>query len=88
MWRSHIQRRLLAPPGSRAVEGAAADQRVRDLEETVARDVRVRGATPSGLPSNGFTAELLRQSAMALDWRKGGIAGTSNIVELTQAQLI
>jgi outer membrane protein len=67
----------------------AADQRVRDLEESVARDVRV--AWSDSLTSYhqlDVTAELLRQATMALDLAQGRYnLGLSSIVELSQAQL-
>lgn len=67
----------------------AADQRVRDLEESVARDVRV--AWSDALTSYhqlDVTAELLRQATMALDLAQGRYnLGLSSIVELSQAQL-
>jgi len=67
----------------------AADQRVRDLEETVARDVRVAWSdSQTSYHQLDVTAELLRQATMALDLAQGRYTlGLSNIVELTQAQL-
>jgi outer membrane protein len=67
----------------------AADQRVRDLEETVARDVRVAWSdSQTAYHQLDVTAELLRQATMALDLAQGRYTlGLSNIVELTQAQL-
>jgi outer membrane protein len=51
----------------------AAEQRLRDLEQRIARDV---------------TAELLREATMALDLAQGRYnLGLSSIVELTEAQL-
>jgi outer membrane protein len=71
------------------LKAQAADQRVRDLEETVARDVRVAWSdSQTAYHQMDVTAELLRQSAMALDLAQGRYKlGLSNIVELTQAQL-
>jgi outer membrane protein len=67
----------------------AADQRVRDLEESIARDVRVAWSDSQTLYHQlDVTAELLREATMALDLAQGRYnLGLSNIVELTQAQL-
>ena len=67
----------------------AADQRVRDLEESVARDVRVAWSDSiTAYHQLDVTAELLREATMALDLAQGRYnLGLSNIVELTQAQL-
>jgi outer membrane protein len=68
---------------------AESDQRVRDLEQSVARDVRATWAnaqtTYQGL---AVTAEFLREATMALDLAHGRFdLGLSNIVELTQSEL-
>jgi outer membrane protein len=67
----------------------AADQRVRDLEESVARDVRVAWSdSVTAYHQLDVTAELLRQATMGLDLAQGRYnLGLSSIVELTQAQL-
>lgn len=67
----------------------AADQRVRDLEERVARDVQVSLASAlTAYHQLDVTAELLREATQALDLAKGRYdLGLSSIVELTQAQL-
>lgn len=67
----------------------AADQRVRDLEEGIARDVRVAWSdAQTEYHQLDVTAELLRQAAMALDLAQGRYnLGLSSIVELSQAQL-
>jgi outer membrane protein len=67
----------------------AADQRVRDLEEGVARDVRVAWSDSlTAYHQLDVTAELLRDATMALDLAQGRYnLGLSSIVELTQAQL-
>jgi outer membrane protein len=67
----------------------AADQRVRDLEEGIARDVRVAWSDSlTAYHQLDVTAELLRQATMALDLAQGRYnLGLSSIVELTQAQL-
>lgn len=67
----------------------AADQRVRDLEEAIARDVRVAWSESlTAYHQLDVSAELLRQATMALDLAQGRYnLGLSSIVELTQAQL-
>ncbi|MFN7999379.1 MAG: TolC family protein [Bryobacteraceae bacterium] len=67
----------------------ASDQRVRDLEESIARDVRVAWTNAeTAYHQLDVTAELLRQATMALDLAQGRYnLGLSSIVELTQAQL-
>jgi outer membrane protein len=71
------------------LKAQAADQRVRDLEEGVARDVRVAWSdSTTAYHQLDVTAELLRQATMALDLAQGRYnLGLSSIVELTQAQL-
>jgi outer membrane protein len=70
----------------RAVE---SDQRVRDLEESVSRDVRTAWAdAQTAYQALDVTAEFLREATMALDLAHGRFdLGLSNIVELTQSQL-
>jgi outer membrane protein len=70
----------------RAVE---ADQKVRDLEQVIARDVRTAAANAqTAFQALDVTAEFLREAAMALDLSQGRFQlGLSNIVELTQSQL-
>lgn len=67
----------------------AADQRVRDMEESIARDVRVAWTNAeTAYHQMDVTAELLRESTMALDLAQGRYnLGLSSIVELTQSQL-
>jgi len=67
----------------------AADQHVRDLEQSIARDVRVAWSTAqTAYHQLDVTADLLREATMALDLAKGRYdLGLSSIVELTQAQL-
>jgi outer membrane protein len=66
-----------------------ADQRLRDAQERIARDVRAAWANAS----NAFqrldvTAQFLRQASLAVDLAKGRYDnGLATIVELTQAQL-
>jgi outer membrane protein len=70
----------------RAVE---SDQRVRDLEQSVARDVRNAWANAhTSYQGLAVTAEFLREATMALDLAQGRFhLGLSSIVELTQSQL-
>jgi outer membrane protein len=66
-----------------------SDQRLRDQQERIARDVRVvySGAI-TAFQRIDVTAQFLRQAALALDLAQGRYnLGLSSIVELTQAQL-
>ena len=66
-----------------------ADQRLRDEQERVVRDVRVAwsGAT-NAFQRIDVTAQFLRQAALALDLAQGRYnLGLASIVELTQGQL-
>lgn len=67
----------------------AADQHVRDLEQHITRDVRVAWSNSlTAYHQLDVTAELLRESTMALDLAQGRYdLGLSSIVELTEAQL-
>lgn len=67
----------------------AADQRVRDLEQRIARDVRVAWSNSlTAFHQLDVTAELLREATMGLDLAQGRYnLGLSSIVELTEAQL-
>lgn len=67
----------------------AEDQRVRDLEERIARDVRIAWSRSTTAFQNlDVTAQLLRQATLALDLAQGRYnLGLSSIVELSQAQL-
>jgi outer membrane protein len=66
-----------------------ADQRLRDEQERVVRDVRVVWAgTMNAFQRIDVTAQFLRQAALALDLAQGRYnLGLASIVELTQAQL-
>jgi len=66
-----------------------ADQRLRDEQERVARDVRVAWAGAiTAFQRIDVTAQFLRQAALALDLAQGRYnLGLSSIVELTQSQL-
>ena len=70
----------------RAVE---SDQRVRDLEDSIARDVRTAWAdAQTAYQALTVTAEFLREATMALDLAQGRFQlQLSSIVELTQSQL-
>jgi outer membrane protein len=66
-----------------------SDQRLRDQQERVARDVRVAwSGAITAFQRIDVTAQFLRQAALALDLAQGRYnLGLSSIVELTQAQL-
>ena len=70
-------------------QAQAEDQRVSDLEERIARDVRVAWSRSTTAFQNlDVTAQLLRQATLALDLAQGRYnLGLSSIVELSQAQL-
>ncbi len=67
----------------------ATDQRVRDLQDRIARDVRIYWErTKTSFQAIGATEQLLTQANMALDLAQGRYnLGLASIVELTQAQL-
>jgi outer membrane protein len=66
-----------------------SDQRLRDQQQRISRDVRVAWAsTNDAFQRIDVTAQFLRQAALALDLAQGRYTlGLSSIVELTQAQL-
>jgi outer membrane protein len=66
-----------------------ADQRLRDAQERIARDVRVAwGSAMNAFQRIDVTAQFLRQAALALDLAQGRYnLGLASIIELTQAQL-
>jgi outer membrane protein len=66
-----------------------SDQRLRNQQQIVARDVRVAyGGTITAYHRIDVTAQFLRQAALALDLARGRYnLGLSSIVELTQAEL-
>jgi outer membrane protein len=66
-----------------------SEQRLRDQQQTIARDVRVAyGNAMTAYRRIDVTAQFLRQAALALDLARGRYnLGLSSIVELTQAQL-
>jgi len=65
------------------------DQRVRDLEDSIARDVRAAWAdAQTAYQAQTVTAEYLREATMAVDLAEARFnLQLSNIVELTQSQL-
>ena len=66
-----------------------ADQRLRDQEEAIARDVRTAWAvSTTAYQRLDVTAQLLREATLAQDLAQNRYQlGLSSIVELTQAQL-
>jgi outer membrane protein len=66
-----------------------ADQKLRDEQQQLSRDVRVAWAAANdAFQRIDVTAQFLRQAALALDLAQGRYnLGLSSIVELTQAQL-
>jgi outer membrane protein len=66
-----------------------ADQRLRALEETIARDVRATWASAmTAYQRLDVAAQLLRQASLAMNLAQGRYdLGLSSIVELSQAQL-
>ncbi len=70
----------------RAIE---SDQRLRDEQERIARDVRVAWASANdAFQRLDVTAQFLRQASLGLDLAQGRYnLGLASIVELTQAQL-
>lgn len=66
-----------------------SDQRLRDEQQRVARDVRVAWASANDAYQRiDVTAQFLRQAALGLDLAQNRYnLGLSSIVELTQAQL-
>jgi len=68
---------------------AEAEQRLRDVQERISRDVRVAwGSTMNAFQRIDVTAQFLRQATLAADLAQGRYnLGLASIVELTQAQL-
>jgi outer membrane protein len=66
-----------------------SDQRLRDEQQRISRDVRVAWAGANDAYQRiDVTAQFLRQAALALDLAQGRYnLGLSSIIELTQAQL-
>jgi outer membrane protein len=67
----------------------AADQRLRDLQDRVGRDVRTAwGGARAAYEAIGETAQLVKQANLALELAQGRYnLGLVSIVELTQAQV-
>jgi outer membrane protein len=67
----------------------AADQRLRDLQDRIARDVRTAWESArTAYEAIGETAQLVQQANLALELAQGRYnLGLASIVELTQAQL-
>jgi outer membrane protein len=70
-------------------EARVADQRTRDLEQRVVRDVRVAwGDAQTAYERMDVTTHLLQQASLGLELAQGRYElGLASIVELTQAQL-
>jgi outer membrane protein len=70
-------------------QALAADQRVRNLQQQVERDVRAAWVTASTAYQRiPVTDELLREAQLALELAQGRYnLGLTSIVEVTQAQL-
>ena len=66
-----------------------SDQRLRDEQEQIARDVRVAWASSNDAYQRIYvTAQFLRQASLGVDLAQGRYnLGLASIVELTQAQL-
>jgi outer membrane protein len=66
-----------------------SDQKLRDEQQQISRDVRVAWAAANdAFQRIDVTAQFLRQAKLALDLAQGRYdLGLSSIVELTQAQL-
>lgn len=66
-----------------------ADQKLRDAQERIARDVRVTWASASNAFQRiAVSAEFLRQASLGVDLARGRYDnGLASIVEVTQAQL-
>jgi outer membrane protein len=67
----------------------ASEQRIRDMQDRVARDVRAAWARArTAFQAIGATEQLLQQADLALNLAQGRYnLGLASIVELTQAQL-
>ncbi len=86
LFNGHLFAARRAAAHDRALE---ADQRVRTLEDAIARDVRGAWAgAMTAYQSLAVTADYLRQATLAMSLAQGRYSlGLSSIVELTQAQL-
>ncbi len=81
--------RFAARRAQAMLQAQAADQNLRDMQERIARDVRVAWANAvTGYQQIGVANQLLNQSKLALALAQGRYnLGLSSIVALTQAQL-
>jgi outer membrane protein len=86
IWNGHLYEARQSAAHYRTL---AADQRVRDLEEIIARDVRSAwAAAMTAYQSLAVAAEYQRQATLAMSLAQGRYdLGLASIVELTQAQL-
>jgi outer membrane protein len=75
--------------GAARYKANEADQRLRDVQDRIARDVRVAWANAmNAFQRIDVTAQFLRQATLALDLAQGRYnLGLASIIELTQAQL-
>jgi outer membrane protein len=66
-----------------------SDQHVRDLEDSIARDVRAAWASSvTAYQELDVTAQMVREASLGMSLAQGRYnIGLSSIVELTQAQL-
>jgi len=78
-----------ARQGAAQYRADEAQQRIRDVQERITRDVRVVwGNTMNAFQRMDVTAQFLRQATLASDLAQGRYnLGLASIVELTQAQL-
>jgi outer membrane protein len=86
VFNGHLFRARREEAHFRAVQ---AEQRLRDQEEVIARDVRTAwGSATTSYQRLDVSAQLLRQATLSLSLAQGRYdLGLSSIVELTQAQL-
>jgi outer membrane protein len=86
LFNGHLFAARRAAAGERAME---SDQKLRDQQERIFRDVRVAWAGAiTAYQRIDVTAQFMRQAALALDLAKGRYdLQLASIVELTQAQL-
>lgn len=86
LFNGHLYAARHEAAAQRAME---SDQRLRDEQQRISRDVRVAWAGANdAFQRIDVTAQFLRQAALALDLARGRYdLGLASIVELTQAQL-
>ncbi len=80
---------LFAARRAASLRAQAEDQRLRDLEDSIARDVRAAWAdSTTAYQRLSVTDQLLQQASLALDLAQARYnLGLGSIVELSQAQL-